>query len=199
MASLKLDSEKITWVLLVSAIILLISSLFMPLVLVFIIQDYLYLSSSKWFYEAPASAYVVFMIGMQWIAFMIMLHIFIQWKFEIKMFKWITMLLMTLSIPCFMFAISNYYYLDDNGIHFNELETYNTITSYHWSDFKEAREVYTKSNGVTSLDHFELITTDNEVIELPTSSKITGAKHRILEKLNEHGVNVTNNLGDLYE
>ena len=199
MAGLKLDTEKVTWILLVSAIILLISSLFMPLVLVFIIQDYLYLSSSKWFYEAPASAYVVFMIGIQWIALMIMLHIFIQWRFDFKMFKWITMLLMTLSIPCFMFAISNYYYLDDNGIHFNELDTFNTITSYQWADFKEAREVYSKSNGVTGLDHFELITTDGEVIELKTSQKMTGAKHRMLEKLNENGVSVTNNLGDLYE
>lgn len=199
MARLTFDTESTSKILFVLAIILLISSLFMPFVLVFIIQDYLYLSSEKWFYDTPASAYVLFIIGMLWIPIMMLIHIFIQWKFELRYYKWITILLMTLSIPFFMFGISNYYYLDDKGIHFNDVNTFNTITSYEWADFKNAKEVYTKSNNVTVMDHYEFETKKGEIIDLPSNHKVSSYKFRILEKLEEHGVEITNNLGDLYD
>ncbi|MEH7884344.1 hypothetical protein V7654_08455 [Bacillus sp. JJ1609] len=199
MAKLTFSTESTSKILLVSALILLISSLFMPFVLVFFIQDYLYLSSEKWFYDTPASAYVIFIIGMLWIPIMILIHMFSQWKFELRYFKWITLLLMTLSIPFFMFGISNYYYLDDKGIHFNDVKTFNTITSYEWEDIKNAKEVYTKSNNVTVMDHYEFETKKSEIINLASNHKVSSYKFRIYEKLEEHGVVITNNLGDLYE
>ncbi|WP_423410157.1 hypothetical protein AABM38_09580 [Heyndrickxia sp. MSNUG] len=199
MARLTFNSESTSKILFVSAIIMLISSLFMPFVLVFIIQDYLYLSSEKWFYDTPATAYVLFIIGMLWIPIMMLIHLFIQWKFELRCYKWITILLMTLSIPFFMFGISNYYYLDDKGIHFNDVKTFNTITSYEWADFKNAKEVYTKSNNVTVMDHYEFETKKGEIIDLPSNHKVSSYKLRILEKLEEHGIEITNNLADLYE
>lgn len=199
MARLTFNTENTSKILFVSALIMLISSLFMPFVLVFIIQDYLYSSSEKWFYDTPASAYVLFIIGMLWIPIMMLIHLFIQWKFELRYYKWITILLMTLSIPFFMFGISNYYYLDDKGIHFNDVNTFNTIKSYEWADFKNAKEVYTKSNNVTIMDHYEFETKKGEIVDLPSNHKVSSYKFRILEKLEEHGVEITNNLSDLYD
>lgn len=199
MARLGLNTENTSKILFASAIIMMICSLFMPFVLVFIIQDYLYLSSEKWFYDTPSSAYVLIIIGMLWIPIMMLVHLFIQWKFELRYFKWISLVLMTLSIPFFMYGISNYYYLDDKGIHFNDVKTFNTITSYEWENFIGAKEVYTRSNNVTIMDHYDFETKDGEIISLASNHKISSHKFRILEKLKEHGVEVTNNLADLYE
>ncbi|MCM3666187.1 hypothetical protein M3204_17345 [Mesobacillus subterraneus] len=199
MATLNIHTENTARILFVSAIILMFSSFFMPLVLVFFIQDYLYLSNEKWFYVTPPSAYVIFMIGMLWISITLLVHLFIQRKYELKHYKWITILLMSISIPFFMFGISNYYYLDNEGLHFNDEKTFNTIISYDWEDIKEAKEVFIKSNGVTVMDHYRFITKDGDIIDLPYNSKVGNNKSRIVEKLKEHNVPVTNNMGDLYE
>lgn len=199
MARLSFNTENTSQIILVTAIILIISSLFMPLVFVYFIQDYLYLSADKWFYITPPSAYIIFMIGMIWIAVMLLVHVFIQWKFEFRYLKWITLVFILGSIPFFMFGVSNYYYLDDQGIHFNGEKTLNTINSYYWEDIKEAKEIFVKSNGVTVVDHLSLTTNEGEVIELPYNSKVKNNKLRIMEKLEEFNVPLTNNMGDLYK
>lgn len=199
MLNLRSNYEDSSKIILVTAIILIISSLFMPLVFVYFIQDYFYLSADKWFYVTPPSAYVIFMIGMLWIAITLLVHLFLKWKFDWKGVKWVTLFIMSGSIPIFMFAVSNYYYLDNQGIHFNNHTTYNTINSYHWEDIEEAKEIFVKNNGVTVVDHLKLVTKDGDVIELPYSSKVKNNKFKIMEKLQEYNVPLTNNMGDLYE
>lgn len=199
MARLSFNTENSSNIILVTAIILIISSLFMPLVFVYIIQDYLYLSADKWFYDTPSSAYVIFMIGMLWIAVTLFLYLFFTWKFEWKGIKWITLLIMLGCVPFFMFGVSNYYYLDDQGMHFNYYKTFNTVNSYFWEDVKEAKEIFVKSNGVTVVDHLNLVTKAGEVIELPYNSKVQNNKFKIMEKLEENNIPLTNNMGDLYE
>jgi hypothetical protein len=199
MKRLSFNSENTSNLILVSAIIIMISSLFMPLVFVYFIQDYLYLSADKWFYVTPPSAYIIFMIGMLWVAVSLLLHLFLKWKFDWKSLKWVSLLLILGSIPFFMFGVSNYYYLDDKGMHFNEHKTFNTIDSYYWDDIKEAKEIFVKSNGATVLDHLTLINKSGEVIELPYNTKVQNNKFKIMEKLQENNIPLTNNMGDLYE
>jgi hypothetical protein len=199
MAQTQFNSETKRRVIFVSAVIILLSSLFMPFVLVFIIQDYLYLTSEKWFYDTPASAYTLVIIGMVWISIVLLLHLFIQNKFELHYLKWITILLLSVSIPFFMYGVSNYYYLDDKGIHINYMKTFNTITSYEWEDIKSAMEVYKKSNNVSVLDHYEFETQEGEIITLPANHKVNSARPSIIVKLKESGVEMTSNLADLYE
>ncbi|WP_079508587.1 hypothetical protein [Mesobacillus jeotgali] len=199
MARISFNTENTSNIILVSAIILIISSLFMPLVFVYFIQDYLYLSKEKWFYVTPPSAYILFMVGMLWISATLLLYLFVQWKFDRKAYKWITSLLMLGSIPFFLFSISNYYYLDDNGMHINDSKSFNEIRSYGWKDIKEAREIYVKDSGVTVFDHYKFTAKNGEVFVLPNNSKVSQNKYRILEKLKEFNIPVTNNLGELYE
>lgn len=199
MAKLSLKSENTSNIILVSAIILIISSLFMPLVFVYFIQDYLYLTKDKWFYATPPSAYILFMIGMLWLAVTLLIYLFVKWKFERKGIKWLIIVLMFGSVPFFMFGISNYYYLNDEGLHFNEAKSFNDIHSYGWKDIKQAEEIFVKTKGVTVSDHYMFTTNDGKVIELPNNSKVSYNKHRIMEKLQEFNIPLTNNMGDLYE
>lgn len=199
MSRVSFNSDNISNLILVSAIIIMISSLFMPLVFVYFIQDYLYLSADKWFYVTPPSAYIIFMIGMLWVAVTLLLHLFLKWKFDWKGLKWVSLLIILGSIPFFMFGVSNYYYLDDKGMHFNEYKTFNTTDSYYWNEIKEAKEIFVKSNGVTVLDHLTLVTKSGEVIDLSYNTKLQNSKFKIMEKLQENNVPLTNNMGDLYE
>lgn len=194
------DSEKAHQYVFASAIILFISSLFMPLVFVFFIQETLYHSKSYWFYEAPTSAYVTFGIGMVWIAIVLFGYLFIKWKFEPRFLKTITMLLLCISIPFFMFGVANYYYVDDEGLHFNYLNTFNQVTTYEWKDLKEVKEIYEKSSsGTVYLKEYAFITKDNKVETLPLSGKIGGNQLRLKAKLTENGVRMTSNYEDMYE
>ncbi|RSD28835.1 hypothetical protein [Mesobacillus subterraneus] len=200
MGRLTINTEKTSHIILVSAIILLISSLFMPLVLVYLIQDYLYLSHDKWFYVTPPSAYIIFMMGMVWIAIVLLIHLIIKWKFDFRFSGWITLFLMLGSIPFFMFGVSNYYYMDEEGLHFNEEKSFNAIQSYKWEEIKKAEEIFVKNdNGTTVLDQYRFTTMDGYVIDLPYDSKVQSNKFRILEKLQENKIPLTSNMGDLYE
>jgi uncharacterized protein YxjI len=98
-----------------------------------------------------------------------------------------------------MYGVSNYYYLDDKGIHINDVKTFNIVTSYEWKDFKGAKEVYTKSNNVSVMDHYEFETKDGEIITLPANHKVNSYRQSILAKLEEHGIELTSNLIDFYE
>ncbi|CRK82700.1 hypothetical protein BN000_02644 [Neobacillus massiliamazoniensis] len=193
------NREKRMPIIFVSAIILFISSLFMPFVLVFLIQESVYHSKSYWFFETPTSAYITFMIGMVWIPIVLILHLIIQWKYELRLLKWITIFLICWSIPFFIYGISNYYYFDKKGLHYNHLESINQITTYEWENFKEVKEIYSRNKGITYLTNYQFLTTDNKVITLPYDIKFKENQNRIIEKLKEHDIRVTSNYMDQYE
>lgn len=193
------DSEKAHQYVFVIAIILFISSLFMPLVFVFFIQETLYHSKLHWFYEAPTSAYVTFGIGMVWIAIVLFGYLFVKWKYDPRFSKSITGLLLCISIPFFIFGVDNYHYLNDEGLHFNYLYTLNRVTTYEWKDFKEVKEIYEKSSGTVYLKEYAFITKGNKVETLPFNIKLKENQNLILTKLAENGVEVTSNYKDMYE
>lgn len=196
MGAISINSEKGTLLLVISAIIVLLSSLFMPFVLVFLLQDIFYHSKAHWFFERPASAYILFMGGMLWIAFILFLQLFVQWKFELKFFKWVSAALILLSIPFFMYGVSNYYYFDEQGLHHNPAETFNQIDVYEWADFTAVREVYGQTNGVLNLEYYVFETKDKKDLTLPFNQGFAEYRNVILSKLEENKIKVINNLDE---
>lgn len=96
-----------------------------------------------------------------------------------------------------MFAVSNYYFFDAKGLHYNDLETINQTTTYDWDSFKEVQEVYVNDDGPAYLKSYKFITNDNKVIIIPFNWRFRENQNRILGKLKEHKIKVTNNYKDL--
>ncbi|WHY84653.1 hypothetical protein QNH39_18625 [Neobacillus novalis] len=187
--------------LLVWTIILFFSSPITPFLLLGLIQDSIYHDRrSQWFFIAPPSAYIACLIAIIWIPIVLTLHLIIQYKYEFKKMKWVTLFLIFLSIPVLLGGITNYYYFDEKGVHYNSLNTLNEKTN-EWSHLQEVKIVYSKNEAtnVIDLNEYQFITDDNKVITVPISGEFKAYENLILAKLKENNVKVTDNFAEQNE
>jgi hypothetical protein len=198
MPIIKIDSEKITFRLYGIIFILFLSSLFMPFVFIFWLQDLLYHSKSHWVFIAPSIAYISFFIGMILIPTTLTIHLILQSKLKQKWIGWVTGLLLICSIPFFALGVSTYYFLDDEGIHVNELMSLEE-TDYRWDTMKELKEVWVLDNGVSRLNEYIMITEDDTELDVTAAFKEHHIKIKTYQMLEQHGVKITSNHQDLYE
>lgn len=173
-------------------IILFISSFFVPFVIVASFQSMVYFSRSYWFFSTPPSAYFTFMVGMVFIAVILTFYLFFRQKWEGTKFKWITALLILGSIPAFIFSLTNYYYLDDDGIHYNGLTSLKE-KEYQWSKMVRIHIVYKNHQGTTGLFQYKFEMADGKKITLPFNDKLSEHKFRIEEKIIEHKILIKDN------
>ncbi|WP_142752203.1 hypothetical protein [Neobacillus piezotolerans] len=179
------------------SIMLFIGSLFMPFILVYLIQESLYNTKEIMYFKAPPSSYVTFGVGMMWIALVLLVLVITKKKYEIGKLKWLSLLFIPLSIPFFMFSIENYYYLDKEGIHSNELKSYKTIETFRWDEMKEVKEIYAKEKGDTKTKAYQFITKDNRVFELPHNKNVLPFRAGLMDMLRANQVTITDNYDEL--
>lgn len=187
--------------LLVWTIIMFLSSPISPFLLLGLIQDSIYHDRrSQWFFIAPPSAYIACLIGMVWIPIVLTLYLIIRNKYEIKKMKWVTLFLIFLSIPVLLGGITNYYYFDEKGVHYNSLNTLNEKTN-EWSSLQEVKKVYSKNEATNAihLDEYQFITDDKKVITVPIRAEFKAYENLILAKLKENNVKVTDNFAEQNE
>jgi hypothetical protein len=170
----------------------------MPFVFIFWLQDILYHSKSHWVFIAPSTAYISFFIGMLLIPISLTIHLILKSKAEWKWIGWVTGLVLACSIPFFALGVSTYYYLDDEGIHVNELMSLEE-TDYRRDTMKELKEVWILDNGVSRLNEYFMITEDNTEINLLAAFREHPIKIKTYQILEQHGVKITSNHQDLYE
>ncbi|MFD1020689.1 hypothetical protein [Thalassobacillus hwangdonensis] len=185
--------ERRRQILLTIAIILFISSLLIPFVVVFLLQDLFFTDRSQWFFITPTTAYITFMAGMMWPAIVIFIHLLIQTKYNFKSYKWVSIALIPLSIPVLLFGLTNYYYFDDQGINYNHLTTTNQMT-YEWDGFKEVEKIYSKEDGTTTLVEYRFLTKKDEEIFVPVNMDFRNYQSRILKYLEENKVKVIDSI-----
>jgi hypothetical protein len=198
MPIIKIDSEKITYRLYGIIFILFLSSLFMPFVFIFWLQDLLYHSKSHWVFIAPSTAYISFFIGMILIPTTLTIHLILNSKLKQKWIGWMTGLLLICSIPFFALGVSTYYFLEDEGIHVNELMSLEE-RDYRWDTMKELKEVWVLDNGVSRLNEYIMITEDDTELDVTAAFKEHHIKIKTYQMLEQHGVKITSNHQDLYE
>jgi hypothetical protein len=198
MPIIKIDSEKITYRLYGIIFILFLSSLFMPFVFIFWLQDLLYHSKSHWVFIAPSTAYISFFIGMILIPTTLTIHLILNSKLKQKWIGWMTGLLLICSIPFFALGVSTYYFLEDEGIHVNELMSLEE-RDYRWDTMKELKEVWVLDNGVSRLNEYIMITEDDTELDVTAAFKEHHIKIKTYQMLEQHGVKITSNHQDVYE
>ncbi|WP_316569387.1 hypothetical protein [Neobacillus sp. YIM B06451] len=189
--------RKTSQYILVISIMLFIGSLFMPFILVNLIQKALYNTKEIMYFKTPPSSYVTFGVGMMWIALVLLVFVITKKKFELGKLKWLSLLFIPLSIPFFMFSIENYYYLDKEGIHSNELSSYKSVETFRWDEIKEVKEIYANEKGMTKTKAYKFITKDNRVFELPHHKNIIPFRAGLMDMLRENKVTITDNYDEL--
>lgn len=173
-------------------IILYISSLFVPFVVIASYQSMAYTSRSQWFFTTPFTAYLVFMVGMLFIAIVFTFYLIFRQKWEGRVLTGIMVCFVLLSIPSFIFSMTNYYYLDDKGIHYNFI-TGLQEKEYQWENVETLHKVYRNHQGSTGYYQFKFEMKDGKVITIPFNDKLSENQYRIEEKVKKHNIAVKDN------
>ncbi|EKN65314.1 hypothetical protein BABA_21001 [Neobacillus bataviensis LMG 21833] len=173
-------------------IILFISSFFAPFVIVASYQSMVYFSRSYWFFSTPFSAYITFMGGMLFIAAIMTIYLIFRQRENARKLKWITGILLLISIPVFILSLTNYYYMDDKGIYYNGL-TGIEEKEYKWNDMAKVHIIYRNHQGSTGFYQYKFEMTDGSKIILPFNDKLSENKFRIEAKIKELKIPVHNN------
>lgn len=173
-------------------IILFISSFFVPFVIVASYQSMVYFSRSYWFFSTPFSAYITFMGGMLFIAVIMTVYLILRQRWEGGKLKWITGILILTTIPAFILSLTNYYYMDDDGIHYNGL-TGLVEKEYKWDEMENIHIVYRNHQGTTGLFQYLFEMTDGSKITLPFNDKLSANKYKVEQKIKEYKIPVKDN------
>lgn len=173
-------------------IILYISSLFVPFIVVATFQSMVYYSREQWFFSTPFSAYITFMGGMLFIAIVFTFYLIFRGRWEGRTFKWVIGILLITSIPAFVFSLTNYYYLDDEGIHYNYLTSIKE-TEYKWDEITKVDVVYRNHQGTTDLFQYKFEKADGSKVILLFDQYLSEHKLRLEEKIKENDIPVKDN------
>lgn len=173
-------------------IILYISSAFVPFVIVASYQSMVYYSRSQWFFATPFSAYIAFMGGMLYIAVLLTLYLIFRQRWDGSAFKWIIGLLILISLPVFFLSLTNYYYVDDDGIHYNQLTSLKE-DEFKWEEMKTVHIVYRNHQGTTSYYQYKFELKDGRVVTLPYNEKFDENRRRVNEKVEQNQIKVKDN------
>ena len=188
----KMDDEQSQAKLVAYTIILYICSFIAPFVIVSSYQSMVYFSRTYWFFSTPFSAYITFMGGMLYIAVIITLYLIFRQKWEGVKFKWLTGFLLLVSIPAFMFSLTNYYYLDDAGIHYNALNGIEE-KEYSWGKIDKVHIVYRNHSGTTGLYQYKFEMSDGTMVAIPFNDKLAEYKFKIEEIIKNNKITVVDN------
>lgn len=173
-------------------IILYISSLFVPFVVVASYQSIFYFSRSQWFFSTPFSAYITFMCAMIYIAVVLTVYLILRQRWEGRTFNWITGILVLASLPAFFLSLTNYYFLDDRGIHYNTLTGLNE-TEYKWKNISKVNIIYRNDQGTTGLYQYKFEMDDGSIVTLPFNDKMAEHHWRVDEIIKVNKIPVKDN------
>lgn len=188
----KESSEEDSVKLVAYTIILYISSFFVPFIVVASYQSMVYYSRSQWFFATPFSAYVAFMCGMLYIAVLLTVYLILKQKWEGAKLKLIIGVFAVLSIPVFLLSLSNYYYVDDQGIHYNQLISFREA-EYKWEKIDTVNVIYRNQQGTTSYYQYKFELADGSTLTLPYNEKFNENRRRINAKIEQYQIKEKDN------
>lgn len=177
-------------------IILYVSSLFVPLVIVASYQSLVYYSKNQWFFTTPFSAYATFGISMLFIAIVLTFYLIFRDRWNNKIIARTTWILILLTIPAFFLSLTNYYFFDQKGIHYNGLFDLNQ-KDYKWTNVKKVHLVYRNHQGTTSYYQYRFDMKDGNTIAIPIDDKLLNDfqinKKRIEDVIRKNNIPMTDN------
>ncbi|PYZ95158.1 hypothetical protein CR194_06490 [Salipaludibacillus keqinensis] len=186
---LQIDQDDLQKGLIVISIIVTVSAIFLPIIIIYILQDVFYFSRDYWFRTTPTSAYVIFIGGMLMIPVASVLYMIIKYVMDKKNMTirigWIFVIISLAVIPMSALGVMNYYYLDDNGVHYNHtLQT--SETSYLWEEIIQIQP-YSDEDNNQYFSHFTLTTQDGRQVDMPASHEFLQYRQIVFQIVEDHG------------
>lgn len=180
-----------------TAIILILSSVFLPIFFLGPIQELIYSPKGYWLYEPPKTAYITFIIGVLLIAVTLIMYAWLNSK-EIsrKALNSVCGMVIVTAIGLILLTFNQYHYVDKSGFHINPLLGFKEV-HYSFDDIVEARQTVKVKNGVMSGDELILTFKDGEKYSLLLNQNVRDARVAIFYELEkERGISVIRETGE---
>ncbi|MFB1081558.1 hypothetical protein [Jeotgalibacillus sp. JSM ZJ347] len=144
------DSDTMMPYISTTAILLILTALFLPGILVMFLQDMLFFSYDHWSFLRPSAAYMGFGAGMIWIAVVLLSFLFTKMYSERKKttykFAGLHVFMLALALPLFALSIYHYAFLDETGVTGNSFWTFSE-ERIAWDDVEEVTRLVDESNS----------------------------------------------------
>lgn len=169
------NADRAGSLLITAAVILLFASVPIGIFIVSFVHQSMYLERSYWFFDSPMSSYVTIVAVLLIIPiFLIIIAIYLfrtdeSRKRNVNVFiaSLVTLLVMISGI---YMSLDNYYYIDKNGLHYDELWKLEK-SFYSWDDITAMKQI-NKNDGGTLTPEKLVFTYGIETIELPLTPKL---------------------------
>lgn len=183
--------------LVMTSIILLFSCIFLPFVAIYTYQD-IFISNSiqAWFFTTPSSNYFTFAGALIWFSIIIIFYLIYRNRMLIKEQRvkhYLFLLLVLPGVITVILSLHHYFYLDDEGIHYNSFFGVGT-TSYKWEDVIHAEQLQVIRNGVMVEGDLVFTYKNKDVFHLPVTKDVQLHKRNIYSELREVNVEVKRTL-----
>lgn len=174
-------------------IIFFISSIFVPFIILYPIQEVLYRPADFWFFEAPLSTYLILCVAMILLSVVMLVNVLVQTanKRAILFRRVIVTLSFVLAVGVLFLCINNYQYMNAKGIYQNKFFGFKEdFTS--WEEVVKAEQTHLKKNSITKADKLIFTLKDGAIIELQITGKLSQNKTLIRESLRNNEVILEN-------
>ncbi|PWW30278.1 hypothetical protein DFO73_103160 [Cytobacillus oceanisediminis] len=184
----KKQKTDINQILVTTAIILILSAIFVPIFLLTPFQTYMYRPAGTWVFEAPKSAYLTFSFALVAIAIFMIAGVWLHSaeKFG-KLGKTIIGIGLFSSLATLILSFDYYHYIDETGVHYNQLFSLEE-RHYEWSEIKQARQTVKNEMGIMSDDKLIFTFKDGTTYSYLLNDNIRKARNATYFELEEHGV-----------
>ncbi|MCE7792953.1 hypothetical protein K8O68_11050 [Salipaludibacillus sp. CUR1] len=189
------DNHELGKVVIVTSVLMIISAFILPIVFVMLLQDIFFFSRSHWIFSTPASAYIIFGAGMLWVPLVLIaflsIKVWVEKREKTIRFVWVYGLSLMLCLPLFALGVSNYYYMDDQGIYYNDLASFSE-SGFLWDDITTVKRTYTSpdNSSVAAVEAYTFITKTGEEVEIPYHSRDTELRQIVNRVINEYNFEV---------
>ncbi|KON87303.1 hypothetical protein AF332_11030 [Sporosarcina globispora] len=184
----KKQKTDINQILVTTAIILILSAIFIPVFLLSPFQAQFYKPEGTWIFEAPKSAYLTFSIALAAIGIFIIAGVWLHSAEKLGAIgKALVGAGFLFSLATAILSFDYYHYIDKKGVHFNTLFSLQE-KHYEWSEIKQARQSVINKMGIMSDDELIFTFQDGTTYAYPLNDNIRKARIATYYELEEHGV-----------
>ncbi|MGG2074845.1 hypothetical protein AB1J28_15985 [Lysinibacillus irui] len=174
-------------------IVLFLSSLIIPVILLFPIQEWFYRPKEVYYFEPYLQAYIIFMAALLFMALALLINYLIipETKKGKSIQRGILITSFLIALIFIALSFNHYKVMDSNGIHMNQFFSLKE-DFVAWEEIVKAEQVNVKKDGATKPERLVFTLKDGSTIEEPTSTKLMLAKNFISFELNQRGLTIEN-------
>lgn len=181
-----------SWGVIITIIVIsIVSSVFLPFFMVLLLQNAFYHSMDYYLFAAPNSAYFTFMAGILWIPLILTLYLVFQKISKQKVPLWlqrtIVGLLLSLSILICYFGVNNYYYFDEQGLHYRHLFSQQE-SLYQWNEIQEVNQINQVKDGAMTPQKVIFSLKDHKEIVIKYNQTYNVKRGYILAELRDRNI-----------